>query len=447
MAKKININPQILWHEGMLLSPHHFQQFELRFNHLLSNQKFAVAPYAWGIIRMSIDRTKIQDGVFSISELEAYLPDGTFVQYSSSDHRLKPLEIDLRDSSKYASSETHNLYLCLATNDALYTEKSRYYPIEGVDVQDYSMVDNVVALTQLFPALSLVVSEHLPVGFTGFKLASLDLRDQFGYDEYIPPCVYLSKEMIVWKKAQALSSKMREKALMLAGVCGSFQMTPMLIETEKLLRPLVSALPLIESVLLNDYVSPYALYQSFVQIVSHLNVLNLSQVPSIVPLYDHENLLGTFEPLIDIIDNLLDRIEQSYFTFPLSKKERLFYLHLNKGHVQNNLYIGVRVPKGVASKVIEAWMMESVIVSDFAIDYTRSRRIIGATRRLIDEETALEMMPARDVLIFEIPFDREFIAVNQNLNIFNPNDTEDKRPLEMTLYVKKAEVLNVRVAF
>ncbi|MBA4248991.1 MAG: hypothetical protein C0432_04175 [Candidatus Puniceispirillum sp.] len=447
MAKKININPQILWHEGMLLSPHHFQQFELRFNQLLGSQKFATSPYAWGVIRMSIDRTKIQDGVFSIAELEAYLPDGTFIQYSSSDHRLKALEIDLKETAKHASSETHNLYLCLALNDAVYTEKSRYYPIEGIDVQDYSMPDNIVAVTQLFPSLSLVVSEYLPVGFTGFKLASLDLRDQFSYDEYIPPCVYLSKEMIVWKKAQALSSKMREKALMLAGVCGSFQMTPMLTETEKLLRPLVSALPLIESVLLNDYVSPYALYQSFVQILSHLNVLNLTQVPSIVPIYDHENLLATFDPLIDTIDSLLDRIEQSYFTFPFSKKERLFYLNLNKGHIQNSLYIGVRVPKGVASKVVETWMMESVIVSDFAIDYTRSRRIIGATRRRIDEETALEMMPARDVLVFEIPFDREFIAVNQNLNIFNPNDADDKRPLEMTLYVKKAEILNVRVAF
>jgi type VI secretion system protein ImpJ len=70
----------------------------------------------------------------------------------------------------------------------------------------------------------------------------------------------------------------------------------------------------------------------------------------------------------------------------------------------------------------------------------RSRRITGAPRKLVQDEELYELMPSRGVIIFEIAMDPEFIQADQNLNIFNPTDTHDKRPVEMMLYVKKAPI-------
>jgi hypothetical protein len=87
---------------------------------------------------------------------------------------------------------------------------------------------------------------------------------------------------------------------------------------------------------------------------------------------------------------------------------------------------------------LEQWIMNAVVCCDFSIETIRIRRITGAGRSLVHDETVHNLMPSRGVLIFEIQPDIDFIKADQNLNIFNPTDTTDKRPVEMILYVKKA---------
>ena len=45
------ITDRVEWHEGMLLSPQHFQQFSARMDTLVAWQTLAAAPFAWGVRR------------------------------------------------------------------------------------------------------------------------------------------------------------------------------------------------------------------------------------------------------------------------------------------------------------------------------------------------------------------------------------------------------------
>ena len=46
----------VLWHEGMLLAPQHFQEAAHRAEALLAYRLAAACPYPWGIARLAIDR-------------------------------------------------------------------------------------------------------------------------------------------------------------------------------------------------------------------------------------------------------------------------------------------------------------------------------------------------------------------------------------------------------
>jgi type VI secretion system protein ImpJ len=48
----------ILWHEGMLLHPEHFEQMTSR-QELLLQHHASSAPFAWGISRMLVDEAAL----------------------------------------------------------------------------------------------------------------------------------------------------------------------------------------------------------------------------------------------------------------------------------------------------------------------------------------------------------------------------------------------------
>src|SRR5262249_36053483 len=85
----------VQWHEGMLLSPQHFQLAARRGEALAAYLIEAAAPFCWGVRRLQIDAKRLLEGVFSVDELEAILPDGLLIVHSASDDEPS-LELDLK---------------------------------------------------------------------------------------------------------------------------------------------------------------------------------------------------------------------------------------------------------------------------------------------------------------------------------------------------------------
>ncbi len=95
MSKPAPITERIEWHEGMLLSPQHFQQLSARLDSLVGWQTLAAAPFSWGIRRLAFDNGLLPTGLLRVLELEAILPDGTAVQYSAANPEHGTLELSL----------------------------------------------------------------------------------------------------------------------------------------------------------------------------------------------------------------------------------------------------------------------------------------------------------------------------------------------------------------
>ena len=60
-----------VWHEGMTLDPHHFQQWDRHQRYELAMRVRALQPLGWGFLALDIDREALANGQFS---LRAVLP-------------------------------------------------------------------------------------------------------------------------------------------------------------------------------------------------------------------------------------------------------------------------------------------------------------------------------------------------------------------------------------
>src|ERR671923_78357 len=56
------IPESIQWHEGLLLTPQHFQQMSLRHESLLQYVAGAIAPFGWGVRRFEWDAAALAGG-------------------------------------------------------------------------------------------------------------------------------------------------------------------------------------------------------------------------------------------------------------------------------------------------------------------------------------------------------------------------------------------------
>lgn len=68
-----------LWSEGMLIKPHHFQQYDRWIDHELTGRTLPLHSYGWGLLRLRIAQDALSVGRFGLSDVAAILPDGTLL--------------------------------------------------------------------------------------------------------------------------------------------------------------------------------------------------------------------------------------------------------------------------------------------------------------------------------------------------------------------------------
>src|SRR5437762_12305103 len=89
-----DIPAAIHWHEGLLLTPQHFQQLTSRQEALVQYSAAVYSPYCWGLRRFKHQGISLPTGKFQVIELEAVMPDGVLVSHDVAANG-SPLAVDL----------------------------------------------------------------------------------------------------------------------------------------------------------------------------------------------------------------------------------------------------------------------------------------------------------------------------------------------------------------
>jgi type VI secretion system protein ImpJ len=431
--------PEIQWHEGMLLSPQHFQQMELRNAQVLKYHLQRLTPFYWGIHHLKLDPVVLSAGLIRVLEIDAVMPDGLIVNRHTDFN--DPLELDLTPFKEELSKGPITIYLVVPertlTTSPVIGEWPRYTSTDGAEVMDDNTSDNVIRIPRLLPKVGLMVGSVPPARYEYIPIARATFRDEtYLLTPFVPPCFIIHSNSPIADRCALLSMKMREKASYLSGKWQGQIGTDLMQETEMLLRPLAESLPLLEAIVGTGKSHPYELYLTLCTIAGYLSTLRLSHVVPSFPPYRHNEILNSLVPILDWMDRITNTIEQTYTIIPFLQNDRLYYHKLSSTWTEKSLLVGVRIPSTMDPSEMTEWVRECVIASESHLETARLRRVTGAARQIIEGDELADLMPGSGLQLYRIQMDPHYIKAGENLMIFHASDQPNKRPAGIVLYVK-----------
>jgi type VI secretion system protein ImpJ len=313
---------KVVWNEGMLLTPHHFQQWDNYHEDLLRSRIQSAVPYEYGVLDMSVNNEAIANGNFQVTNCRAVLPDGLFVNVP--DAEAVP---DLRPVGDHFSAEAERLGVHLAipakkmgeanfqANGAKASQNVRFLQ-EGALVKDETSGTNEQPLAYAKSNLRIIFDDELRDGFTAIKIAELE-RTPTGQlkmsEEYIPPILKVAASPwlanmlrqlveILITKSGSLGEQRRQTKASLA------DFTTSEVAVFWLLHTINSSVPVMAHFFRSPLVHPERLYLEMASLVGKLMTFSVEHHPKDIVKYDHDDLYFTFSNLSEQLKGLLETV-------------------------------------------------------------------------------------------------------------------------------------------
>ncbi|MGI8544391.1 MAG: type VI secretion system baseplate subunit TssK [Aridibacter sp.] len=363
---------KIVWNEGMLLTPHHFQQWDNYHEELLNSRMRSVSPFEYGILDLQINREAISNGDFQITNCLAVLPDGLMINVP--DAEGVP---DLRPVAEHFHPEQEKLGVHLAiparklgeanfqANGAKPNINLRFLQ-EGVLVKDETSGTNEQPVAYAKSNLRIIFDDELRDGFTSIKIAELE-RTQTGQlkisENYISPVLKVSASTwlvnmlrqlveILITKSSSLGEQRRQKNASLA------DFTTDEVAVFWLLHTINASIPTMSHYFRSPLLHPETLYLEMIKIVGQLMTFALKDHPKDIVKYDHDDLYETFSNLSAQLRDLLETVIPSRCVpIPLEKTRETLYV----GRVEDErLFKDASFYLAVKAKMPESKLMEAV---------------------------------------------------------------------------------------
>ena len=447
-----DIPDAIQWHEGLLLTPQHFQQLSSRHEALVQYGTSLVAPFCWGVRRFKHHQIKLTPGTFKVLELEAVMPDGLVVVHGLPDEKpYGPLEIDLSKQADQIGERGMLVWVTVAArHDKNGTgEKHRYESFDGDPVADKISSAQVRSIKRLKPLLTLHAGDTLPNDTVGFPLARVVHRASYFTldDKYIPPLLAVPVNPTrgdtsavaaqhLGEMCSQMALRVRKRATYLADQARNPSPANRFAneaDARARMLGLAGALPAFEAVLQTGRAHPYQVYIALCSLAGQIATLGTHMLPPAFNPYNHNDLYATFEPVLMFIDRAMDQgVPVGYKSFLFNYNEEGAYeLRFDSTWMKKKLAIGIRGERGMSEDDVLRWGESCLIGSQNTMEVLKEKRIRGAGRK--HNEAVGDIVTPQGVALFSLMADESFVEPEKLLQIVNLEGR--RRPCEIVLYV------------
>lgn len=441
MGELNDIPEPVLWHEGMLLAPHHFQQAWRRSEALLGYGLAQVGVFPWGVRRLSIDRAMLAAGSVRILALEGILPDGLAILHPRDDEPY--LELDLAPLKAQLALAPMTVHVTVPADNPRPEpgEAKRWRSVEGSSVVDANTGDNQVSVPRMRPALSLAVTESPTAPparrFVSMPIARIGFRDDaFSLEPYAPPRLDFPTGGELATLTRSVVQRLREKASAIADRIQGGDELPSGNMSDTL-RSLIAPLPRLEGLLQVERVHPFQVYLALCDLMGSLSWLGGQPVPPTPPAYQHDDPLPAFAILRDYALKVMDRVREGYRALRFKRQaDGHFALTLEADRLSPTLVVGARVPPAVAPGETAEWLSKALIGSSSMMQTIGERRIRGAARLRIESADELGLTPPAGMVLFRVTADPSFIVPGQVLEIVGAGSGVE--PMEIQMFVAQS---------
>jgi type VI secretion system protein ImpJ len=327
---------RVIWSEGLFLRPQHFQQLERSVEMLVESRAAGVLSPSWGLSSLRLDEEALKIGRLSIKSARGVLPDGT--PFSIPEEYAAPLAIEIGTETK--ESLVHlALPLVRSGMPEFAIDAGPTTALSRFVGQDQRVEDNVQGIGD--PAemklgqlnLRLMLDDDPRSGFCSIAVARIVERRSTGQlildESFIPPALecrgfarlqdfLVEARNLVRHRADTLAARLNQSQQKGVGEIGDF----MMLQVANRYDPWLTHLGERESL------HPEALFAVLVQAAGEFATFSERrkrrarvQVP-----YRHEDLKGTFEPLMfDFRELLTEVINPNAVPIPLQERAAGLY--------------------------------------------------------------------------------------------------------------------------
>lgn len=370
MSPNAVVDDPILWHEGMLLTPQHFQQHDIHFQLQLRHQMEQLQPYFWGLMELQYSAARLQEGTLHIERLRAVLPDGLVVCTDEEASQVPggptPLSLDLTEEPLLLSKGRVRVYLTVplraAGSASDQASVRRFDSWQGPASVDENTGEDPLSVLRLRPRVTLVAGLAPPKNAVAMPLLEIrrEASGQLVLSPYHPPLLQLGASGFLAARSlqehlEKLLDKLRRKVVRLAQLKGNRSQN---------LYALTAALPQLEVLVHARCSHPFAVYQALAALVGHASALHPEGVPPLLAPYHHEQILSGFVQGIRYLDDLVEGLELEYEVLAFKQEEPdAFSLMIPQQWSGGPLTIELKGAEGQDTTLLGQWLQEARIGS------------------------------------------------------------------------------------
>ena len=427
----------VQWHEGMLLSPQHFQQDQAYHENERMHQLSLLAPYFWGLVQLRYDGTSLLSGMLRIRSLYGMMPDGLVVNHD--DKLDAELTIDLTSSVAFEREGAEALvHLVVPIRDKgaahQLSEIQRFDSMtDNAPVVDENTGENGVEVYRLKPRLSLFVGDTPPGKYVAMPIMRVKRENDgtFKHTRYVPPVRSagardITSAAALFTNLERLVQGIRQKAIQLAGISASEASgltRSVRMRKREMSEILGAVLPSLELVLNSD-IHPFDVYRTFCDAIGKLTRLTANPVPPVMPIYDHNDLNVGFSSVISWLASLISTIKSEFHLLKFDQQDTLFSIMLLKQNDTDTLTIELRGERGVTDKALMEYVKSVRIVSESKLDTADQKRLLGAQRRIL-AKPIFESESDQERVVIVIDTTDSYIRFGERLVIRSASQRDD----------------------
>ena len=426
----------VQWHEGMLISPQHFQLSTGYFQKVIGYTLAANFPFGYGLFDLKIDTSCLSSGLIRVLKAKGFFQDGLFFDFDAT--RDDPLELNLGEYFAINSIAT-KIYLAIPSRHSgenmLEGNLARYNSSEISDIKDENTGKEPITIPILKPNLKLLQENQVDARYQSFPVFEVEKSINGGITEtkFIAPFLSLDRHSKIIEMCSSLVRLIRDKISYFADRKENFARNQTEESFTNLRLLIQSAIPL-ETILSMDGIHPFELFKALSQTAAFVMSINPAQLIPRLPIYEHEDLFGCFSRLHEYVYGIISHLKQKYDVVLFDKIQDEFKLMMRPDLLEKEeIAIGIRKPFSATDGDIINWINGLQIASESMMPLIKDRRILGAERRILERGEYITQ--PNGVTIISVKTKTTYIKANERLCLVSNNF--DVVPEEIILYAER----------
>jgi len=320
---------KVIWSEGLFLQPQHFQQQDRHLEAWVEGRTGPLAAYHWGFVTLAVDEPQLALGRLALASARGILPDGTPFDFPATGAGPKPLEVpaDAKDVLVLLALPIRRAGGQEADLDGESAAGLERYAVDEFGVGDSTASEHTALIQVGRLRLRLLLATEATDAYACIGVARITERrsdNQVVLDKsYIPPCLAVREDPTLASYARELHGLLHQRGEAMAAALGQPGRGGVAEIADFLFLQTVNRFePLFAHFVQAPLLHPERLYAACLALAGDLAIFaRESRRPVAFPNYRHDDLEGTFRPLLaELRRNLSITIERA--ATPIELQER-----------------------------------------------------------------------------------------------------------------------------